>query len=134
MRRSLLQLKNFFRNNWLGCVGIFLFFSCYYAAVILLRIDTDVQPHAFVAYRFAQQPGAITPNFLFFIIVALLAGFSKYKALYYAAAVVVIAGSLTVKYFANRFYIKNPTLAQYLRAFTAINSGVIQPQLQRGIA
>lgn len=107
MPRSLLQLKNFFRNNWLACAGIFIFFSCYYVGIILLRIDTDVQPHAFVAYKFAQQPGAITPNFLYFVVVALLAGFSKYKALYYTAAVVIISASLTAKYFTNLFYIKN---------------------------
>jgi hypothetical protein len=106
MNVTLSKFKYFFINNWrLGSL-IFLFFCSYYALVFFLRIDTDIQPHAFVAFKFAQNPGPLTPNFLFFFIVALLSGFSKVKILYGVAAIAVIAASITAKYFLNIVYFR----------------------------
>ena len=95
-------------------MGILLFtvFCIYYCIILLLRIDTDVQPHAAIAYSFAVNHDKVTPNFLYFLLVALLAGFSKYTFLYYGASVFLISAAITAKYFLNKFYIEKYTAVE----------------------
>ncbi len=104
MSNGLVNWKHFFKNNWIASVLIFIFFASYYTAVLFRHIDTDIQAHAYIAYKFITTGGALTPNFLYFIVIALFAGFSKYKLMYYAASVLVISLSLTAKYFLNVMY------------------------------
>ncbi len=102
------MLKDKFINKPLWLLGILLFtcFSIYYFIILYLRVDTDIQPHAAIAYSFAVNHDKLTPNFLYFLLVALLAGFSKYSYLYYGASVLLISLAITSKYFLNKIYIE----------------------------
>jgi len=100
-----------FKNKALLVTGILLFslFCVYYFIILYLRVDTDVQPHSAIAYSFAVNHDKLTPNFLYFLLVALLAGFSKYSYLYYGSSIILISLAITAKYFLNKFYIEKYT-------------------------
>jgi hypothetical protein len=80
------------------------FFSAYYFLLLYNRIETDVQAHLIISYKFVNEAGPLTPNFLYFILVALFAGFSKYKVWYYLSSVLIIAVSLAAKFLLNYSY------------------------------
>ncbi len=104
MTESIWPFKGMKKNILLYGILLFVFFGCYYVYLLQQHIGTDVQEHALVSYRFVNEHGPATPNFLYFILVALLSGFSKYKMLYYAASVVLIAAAISIKFLFNYKY------------------------------
>jgi hypothetical protein len=91
--------------NWIIASIVLLIFCLYYFVVLYTRVATDIQAHIMVSYNFVNANGPLTPNFLYFILVAALAGFSKYKSLYYASSILLLAFALSLKYMANVFYV-----------------------------
>ena len=94
------------KKNRLIFFFTFLFFSFYYFVILYTKVATDIQAHIMVSYDFVNAKGPLTPNFLYFILVAILAGFSKYKFLYYVASILLLAFALAIKYLVNVFYIQ----------------------------
>ena len=90
----------------IAAIILFAVFLIYYSLILYLRIGTDVQVHANMAYIFFNADGYISPNFLYYFLVALLAGFSKYKIAYYISAVILISGAITFKFIVNAYYLK----------------------------
>lgn len=88
---------------------IFFIFCTYYSAILYLRISTDVQVHASIALSFFNDDDNITPNFLYYFLIALVAGFSKYKLSYYVASIIILSGAIVFKFLVNFFYIKKYT-------------------------
>ena len=93
------------KKNWLTASIIFVLFCIYYTIILYTRVSTDIQAHAFVSYSFVNENGPVTPNFLYFFLVAMFAGFSKYKFLYYASTTLLLAFALSLKYIVNVFYL-----------------------------
>ncbi len=112
MSKYLIDCKQFLKKNWITASSIFVFFAFYYSALLFTHIDTDIQAHAFITHKFITTGGSLTPNFLYFIVIALFAGFSKYKLMYYASSVLVISLSLTAKFFINNKYINEFSAVQ----------------------
>src|SRR5450432_3563056 len=97
------------RIYFLTAVILFAIFLAYYFLVLYLKIGTDVQVHADMAFNFFKAGGSITPNFLYYFLVALLAGFGKYKMAYYASSVILLSGAVVCKFLVNVFYLKQFT-------------------------
>lgn len=97
------------RKIRIAAVIVFSFFSAYYILLLCNHIETDVQAHLIVSYKFVNEAGPLTPNFLYFILVALFAGFSKYKVLYYLSSVFIIAVALSAKFLLNYSYFEKCT-------------------------
>jgi hypothetical protein len=85
---------------------LFVVFAVYYSTILYLRIGTDVQVHAAMALSFFRENGNITPNFLYYFLVGLLAGFSKYKMAYYISSVILISAAIAFKFLVNVYYLK----------------------------
>ncbi len=96
------------KNRLYFSVAILLFvvFTIYYSLILYLRIGTDVQVHADMAFKFFKADGNITPNFLYYLLVGLLAGFSKYKIAYYLSSVILLSAAIVFKFLVNVFYLK----------------------------
>lgn len=92
-------------KSWMIASVLFLLFCVYYFVILYTRVATDIQEHIMVSYNFVTANGPLTPNFLYFILVAALAGFSKYKSLYYFSSILLLAFAVALKYVANVFYI-----------------------------
>lgn len=97
-------LQNLKSRIIIGLV-IFLFFAGYYFILLYSRIATDIQAHAAIAYSFAVDHTKLTPNFLYFILVALISGFTKYYPVYYGASIVIICAAITAKFLLTIFYL-----------------------------
>ncbi|MGF2413936.1 MAG: hypothetical protein ACQUYJ_16510, partial [Ferruginibacter sp.] len=110
MFNNLIKLKTNQRTNQIAALVIFLFFTVYYFIILYLRVSTDIQPHAAVAYSFAVNDDKLTPNFLYFVLVALLSGFSNYYPLYYGASILLLAGAITAKFLLNNGYLNKYAL------------------------
>lgn len=119
MADAFLKYRQAVKKNWIA-VATFFFFCIYYLILLYSHIDTDIQAHAFVSYKFITEGGALTPNFLYFITIAFFAGFSKYKLMYYAASIFIISLSLTAKYLINTFY-----TVKYSLVNTGLNKQVV---------
>ncbi len=112
--------KHFFattrRFYFITALILFVVFIAYYFLILYLRIGTDVQVHADMSLNFFKGNGNITPNFLYYFLVGLLAGFSKYKWAYYISSVILLSGAIVFKFLVN---------VHYLRKFTALNTFII---------
>jgi hypothetical protein len=105
------MLSNWIRqvnNNGvkLSALLVFLLFAVYYFIILYCRVSTDIQPHAAIARSFAVNHDKLTPNFLYFFLVALLSGFTAYYPMYYVASIILLSAAITAKYLLNFFYIK----------------------------
>jgi hypothetical protein len=106
MFNNITKLKDNKRTNQIAALVVFLFFAAYYFIILYLRVSTDIQAHAAIAYSFAVNNDKLTPNFLYFILVALFSGFSNYYPLYYVASIILLAGAITAKFLLNDRYLK----------------------------
>ena len=106
MFNRLIKLTNNKNANWIAAIIIFLFFSIYYFIILYNRVSTDIQAHAAMAYSFAVDHDKLTPNFLYFFLVALLSGFTKYYPVYYVASIVLLCAAIAIKFLLNNFYLK----------------------------
>ena len=77
--------------------------------MIYNKIETDVQQHAQYAHALVNDDAKLPPNFLYFFLVSVLAGFSKYKIAFYSASVFLLSFAVTFKFFINAYYIKKYT-------------------------
>ncbi|MEO6455960.1 MAG: hypothetical protein ABIN97_17900 [Ginsengibacter sp.] len=93
------------RSYFITALILFTVFLSYYFLILYLRIGTDIQIHASIAWSFFINDDSIAPNFLYYFLVALTAGFSKYKIAYYAASIIILSLAVVFKYFLNFFYI-----------------------------
>ena len=95
-------------NNLYFITAIILFggFIAYYSLILYLHIGTDVQVHTGIAFSFFREDGNITPNFLYYFLVGLLAAFSKYKEVYYMTSVVLLSAAITFKFLVNVYYLR----------------------------
>ena len=113
--------KSVFTNsNRLYCItAIILFgiFITYYLTILYLRIGTDVQVHAGMAFAFFREGGNITPNFLYYFFVGLLAAFSKHKEAYYISSVILLSAAIAFKFLVNVYYLR-----KYLRLSTRLTT------------
>jgi hypothetical protein len=89
----------------------FVVFCGYYGALLLLHTSSDIQAHAQIAYAYAVNDDKLFPNFLYFFLVALFAGFSKNIYFYYGASVVLISLAITAKFFLTQYYLKKYSLS-----------------------
>lgn len=80
-------------------VMVFVFFTGYYVLLLFRHTSSDIQAHAGIAYAYAVNGDKLFPNFLYFFLVAMFAGFSKNMHMYYAAAVLLISVAIAAKYY-----------------------------------
>jgi hypothetical protein len=85
-------------------LSLFLIFGLYYSIILIGRIPTDLQPHAKMAFLFAQGEVKLPPNFLYFFLLALFTGFSDQYSLYYIPTVFLLSMSISVKFFVTKYY------------------------------
>ena len=97
------------RNYLIAACLLFIVFAIYYYLILYFRIGTDVQIHAGMAFSFFRGDDNITPNFLYYFLVGLLAGFSKYKMAYYISSVILLSAAIAFKFLVNVFYVKKFT-------------------------
>jgi hypothetical protein len=104
MIKLLNKARYFQKKDALAAVILLFTFVGYYSIIILLRIPTDLQPHAKTAYLFAHNQVKLPPNFLYFFLVALFSGFSKQYSLYYIPSVLLISSAITGKFLLTKYY------------------------------
>lgn len=88
----------------------FIIFLGYYLLLLFRHTSSDIQAHAQIAYSYAVNNDKLFPNFLYFFLVALFAGFSKNIYLYYGASVVLISLALCFKFFLSQYYLRKYSL------------------------
>lgn len=110
MRLNSTFFKNCKRTNIIVALILFVFFAGYYAVILYKRIGTDIQPHAAIAFSLFNNNDKVTPNFLYFFLVGLFAGFSKYYPLYYLSSVILLSGAITAKFVLVDYYIRKYTI------------------------
>lgn len=93
------------RKDWLLIAAVCFLFCGYYSVLLYKQISSDIQTHAAVAHAFVINNDKLTANFLYFILIALLTGFSANYHFYYAASVLLLAAALGVKFGLNVKYI-----------------------------
>jgi hypothetical protein len=86
------------KTEWTATFAVFFIMCGYYLLLLHYRISSDIQPHAAIAHSFVVNADKISPNFLYFFLVALLTGFSKYYNIYYASSIFLIAVSIASKF------------------------------------
>jgi len=89
-----------------GGAIVFAFFLGYYLLLLFGHTSSDIQAHAKIAYSYAVNNDKLFPNFLYFFLVAVLAGFSKNVYAYYAASVILICLALAAKFLITQHYLK----------------------------
>lgn len=94
------------KSFYVSALLLFLIFCAYYFTILYLRIPTDIPVHAQIAYSFVNSNDKLTPNFLYYFLLALFAGFSGYKYAYYIASIIVLSIAIALKFLVNSFYIK----------------------------
>ncbi len=110
MFNNTIKLSNTKRTNQIAALVIFLFFAVYYFIILYLRVSTDIQPHAAMAHSFAVNHDKLTPNFLYFILLAFLSGFSKYYPFYYVASIILLSAAISAKFLLNDLYLRKYVL------------------------
>lgn len=105
MIRYLKKTFSFSKTDLIVGGGLVLILIFYYAVILTGRIATDLQPHARMAYGFAQQGVKLPANFLYFFLVALFSGFSKHYVVYYIPTVFLLCTAITAKYFITKHYL-----------------------------
>lgn len=88
----------------------FVVFFGYYLILLFRHTSSDIQAHAQIAYAYAVNDDKLFPNFLYFFLVALFAGFSKNIYFYYGASVILISLAITAKFFLTQYYLKKYAL------------------------
>jgi hypothetical protein len=104
--------------------GLFIFFlmGAYYSLILIGRVSTDIQVHASVAHSFVVNNDKLTPNFLYFFLVAALTGFSSTYKFYYVSSVFLLSTAITAKFFLNLEYLKKYAAVNFrLNIFLAIS-------------
>jgi hypothetical protein len=94
----------------------FIIFFGYYLLLLFRHTSSDIQAHAQIAYSYAVNNDKLFPNFLYFFLVALFAGFSKNIYLYYGASVVLISLALSFKFLLSQYYLSKYSLPGYNKA------------------
>jgi hypothetical protein len=90
----------------------FFIFLGYYLLLLFRHTNSDIQAHAQIAYSYAVNNDKLFPNFLYFFLVAMLAGFSKNIYLYYGASVFLISLALCFKFFLSQYYLRKYSLPE----------------------
>lgn len=85
---------------------VFIFFLGYYVLLLFRHTPSDIQAHAGIAYAYVNNNDKLFPNFLYFFLVAVFAGFSANMYAYYAASVILICIAITAKYIITQQYLK----------------------------
>jgi hypothetical protein len=125
MKKILMRFKNVSKFDIIISLIVFIFFSVYYAIVLYSRIDTDIQPHATIAFSFVNQNTRVTPNFLYFFLVATLAFFSKTRALYYVSSIFLICAAISSKFLLTKYYLQKYVSAKIDKRLTYLLSIVL---------
>lgn len=93
------------KNIFLAASIIFIIFFVYFYLIIDNGIKTDIQMHASMAHSFATHQDRLTPNFLYYFLVALASGYSKNYPTYYWASIFLVSAAVTAKFCLNHSYI-----------------------------
>jgi len=105
-----MKVNNFTRlfksEYFVAGILCFIFFCCYFILFFLRHTSSDFQSHIQIAYSFAVNDDKMFPNFLYFLLVALFAGFSKHIYLYYGAAIFLLSWAMAAKFLLTDFYLK----------------------------
>ncbi len=113
------------KANWFTAVFVFLIFSGYYFILLYSRVATDIQDHARVAYSFVVNHDKLSPNFLYFFLLAVLSGFSKYYPVYYVSSIILLSFAITAKFLLNSIYIEKYTRLSDNKTLSLILSFVL---------
>jgi hypothetical protein len=119
------KLQNKEKINLTVVIVVFIVFLGYYLLLLFRHTSSDIQAHANIAYSYAVNNDKLFPNFLYFFLVALFAGFSKNIYLYYGASAVLISLALSFKFFLSQYYLRKYSLSEnsktsYLLSATAM--------------
>lgn len=84
---------------------VFIIFFAYFFLLIDSGVKTDIQIHASMAHSFANHHDRLTPNFLYYFLVALVSGFSDNYPAYYWSSILMVSAAVTAKLCLNHSYI-----------------------------
>jgi hypothetical protein len=109
MLKKIISSAAFSKKEWLA-TGVIFFVMCgYYFYILYNQISTDVQPHAAMAHSFIVNHDRLTPNFLYFFLVAALTGFSKNYHAYYVSSILLISAAIALKFAITDYCFKKYT-------------------------
>ena len=104
--RTNLLATRFSKVNLIVAATFFTVFCVYYIIMILTNTSSDIPTHVNIAYSFAVNHDKLFPNFLYYLLVAFLSGFSKNIYIYFIVAIILLAASLTAKLLITKLYLE----------------------------
>ncbi len=103
--KDILLLSGKRKSIFIATSIIFIIFFVYFYLIIDNGIKTDIQMHASMAHSFVTHQDRLTPNFLYYFLVALASGFTESYPTYYWASIFLVSAAVTAKFFLNHSYI-----------------------------
>lgn len=124
MVKKIISSVSFSKNEWLATGIVFILMCGYYFFILNSRILTDVQHHAAIAHSFVVNNDKLTPNFLYFILVAAFTGFSSHYPLYYASSIFLLSSAIALKFAITLFNFKRYTSSS-INTFYCLTAAIV---------